>query len=87
MEAFVIYLFLAAFVLASTALSWWGGYQMGCEEGTAPSVNDREDLYRGNPISRSGSLHHRRASKSVFLVVNSSSDRIPASRSSPSFLS
>lgn len=49
MEAFVIYLFLAAFVLASTALSWWGGYQMGCEEGTAPSVNDREDLYRGNP--------------------------------------
>ena len=45
MEAFVIYLFLAAFVLASTALSWWGGYQMGCEEGAAPSVDDLEALY------------------------------------------
>lgn len=51
MEAFVICLFLAAFVLASTALSWWGGYQMGCEEGTAPSVNDRGGPLQGQPPS------------------------------------
>ena len=45
MEAFVIYLFLAAFVLASTALSWWGGYQMGCEEGAVPSDGNLENMY------------------------------------------
>jgi hypothetical protein len=55
MEAFVIYLFLAAFVLASTVLRWWGGFQLGCEEGTAPSAGNRKDLY-GHPITHPTAL-------------------------------
>ena len=42
MEALVIYLILVASVFASAALSWWVGYQMGREEGAAPSVDDLE---------------------------------------------
>ena len=44
MEALVIYLFLAAFVFASAALSWWIGYSMGYEEGAVHSVGDLENM-------------------------------------------
>ena len=50
MEALVIYLVLVASVFASAALSWWVGYQMGREEGAAPSVDDLEALY-GSPTT------------------------------------
>lgn len=49
MEALVIYLVLVASVFASAALSWWVGYQMGREEGAAPSVDDLEALYGPPP--------------------------------------
>lgn len=45
MAALVIYLILATFAFGSAALSWWVGYQMGHEEGAAPSVDDLEALY------------------------------------------
>lgn len=44
MEVLGIYLFLAASVIATAAVFWWVGYQMGREEGAAPSV-DLEALY------------------------------------------
>ena len=44
MEALVIYLYLAAFFFASAALSWWVGYQMGCEEGAVPSDGNLENM-------------------------------------------
>jgi len=50
MAALVIYLILATSVFASAALSWWVGYQMGREEGAAPSVDDLEALY-GSPTT------------------------------------
>ena len=62
MEALVIYLVLVASVFASAALSWWVGYQMGREEGAAPSVDDLEALY-GPPPHGYGHLGHAAALK------------------------